>query len=152
MTRLAGRQMRRLWRASGGAAAVEFAFVLGPLMLLVFGIFEFGRLLWVREALQETAAAGARCMGMSATSCDASGAYSATKTTTYVEGVATNWGVTLTGADITLNNNTSCAGVSATKGFSTVTITYTFDSVVPNFVKALSSGENLSTTACFPNN
>lgn len=143
--------LRRFQLADAGAAAVEFAMVLGPLLLLIFGVFEFGRLLWIREALQETATAGARCMGMSASSCAASGVYSSANTTTYIESAATTWGVTLTGSNITLNNNATCAGVSATNGFSSVTITYTFQSVVPNFVTALSGGTTLTSTACFPN-
>jgi Flp pilus assembly protein TadG len=144
-------QLRRLWRASGGASAIEFAAVIGPLMLLIFGVFEFSRLLWTREALQETAAAGARCMGMNSTSCDASGSFSSSNTNTYIEGVANNWGVTLTAGNITLNNNTTCAGVSATNGFSSVTITYTFNSIVPGLTSALSGGKSLTSTACFPN-
>jgi Flp pilus assembly protein TadG len=145
------RRLRRFGAERGGATAVEFAIVLGPLLLVIFGVFEFGRLLWTREALQETATAGARCMGMSATSCAAGGVYSAANATTYVEGVATNWGVTLAGADIALNNNTTCASVSAPNGFSSVTITYTFNSVAPNFITALAGGTTLTTTACFPN-
>ncbi len=145
------RQFRKFRRAMGGATAVEFAAVLGPLLLLIFGVFEIGRLLWTREALQETATAGARCMGMTATSCAAAGAYNAANTDTYIESVATGWGITLTNADITLNNNTTCAGVTATSGFSTVTITYTFNSVVPNLITALSGGKVVTTTACFPN-
>jgi len=144
--------VRRLWRDSGGAAAIEFAAVLGPLLLLTFGVIEFGRLLWTREALQETATAGARCMGMIASSCASGGAYSSANTDTYVEAVAAEWGVTLANANITLNNATTCAGVSAPNGFSTVTITYSFQSVVPNEVKSLTGGASLSNTACFPNN
>jgi Flp pilus assembly protein TadG len=140
------RTLRRLPGAKGGAAALEFALVLIPLLLLICGVLEFGRLLWTREALQETAIAGARCMGMSSSSC-ATGS-----TTTYIEGVANNWGLTLTGTNLTLNGNTTCAGVAAPKGFSSVTITYTFQSVFPNIVQALSGGTALSTTACFPNN
>ena len=145
------RRLRRFGRASGGAAAVEFAAVLGPLLLLIFGVFEFGRLLWVREALQETATAGARCMGMSASACAASGAYSSANTTTYLENAANGWGVTLTPGNITLNNNATCAGIAASNGFSSVTITYTFQSVVPTFVTSLSGGKTLTSTACFPN-
>jgi Flp pilus assembly protein TadG len=143
--------LRRFGRANGGAAAVEFALVVGPLLLLIFGVFEFGRLLWTREAIQETATAGARCMGLTATTCASGGAYSAASTQTYIEGVATNWGVTLTGANIALSSNATCAGVTAPNGFSTVTLTYTFQSVVPNFITALSGGANLTTTACYPN-
>jgi Flp pilus assembly protein TadG len=143
--------LRRFGGARGGAAAVEFAAVLGPLLLLIFGVFEFGRLLWTREALQETAIAGARCMGLSATACASGGGYSAANTQSYIEAVAGNWGVTLTGADIALTSNATCAGVTAPNGFSSVTLTYAFQSVAPNFVTALSGGTTLTTTACFPN-
>jgi Flp pilus assembly protein TadG len=146
------RRLRDLWRHRGGASAVEFAAVLGPLLLLTFSVFEFGRLEWTREALQETATAGARCMGMTSTSCATAGAYSASNTLTYVEGVASDWGITLTDAQITLNNNTTCASVAAPNGFSSATITYTFQSIVPNEVQALTGGTSLSSTACFPNN
>jgi Flp pilus assembly protein TadG len=145
------RRLRRFGRAEGGAAAVEFAAVLGPLLLLIFGVFEFGRLLWVREALQETATAGARCMGMSASACAASGAYSSANTTTYIQTTAGGWGVTLTAANITLNNNATCAGVTAANGFSSVTISYAFQSIVPSLVSSLSGGKTLVSTACFPN-
>jgi Flp pilus assembly protein TadG len=140
------RTLRRLPGAKGGAAALEFALVLIPLLLLICGVLEFGRLLWTREALQETAIAGARCMGMSSSSCATGSA------TTYIEGVANSWGLTLTGTNLTLNSNTTCAGVAAPKGFSSVTITYTFQSVFPGIVQALSGSTALSTTACFPNN
>lgn len=145
------RSLRSFGRADGGAAAAEFAIVLGPLLLLIFGVFEFGRLLWVREALQETATAGARCMGMSASSCAASGAYSASATTTYIQNTANGWGVTLTASNITLDNDATCAGVTAANGFSSVTISYTFESVVPSFVTSLSGGKTVTSTACFPN-
>ena len=145
------RRLRSFRRATGGAAALEFAAVLGPLLLLVFGVFEFGRLLWVREALQETAMAGARCMGLSASSCAASGAYSSSNTTTFVENTAAKWDITLTASNIALDNNATCAGVSATNGFSSVTITYTFQSVVPTFISSLNGGKALTSTACFPN-
>jgi Flp pilus assembly protein TadG len=145
------RRIAVFWRSHGGATAVEFAAVLGPLMILIFGVFEFGRLLWTREALQETATAGARCMGMSATSCASGGTYNSGDSDTYIEGLANSWGVTLTAANITLNSNTTCAGVSAANGFSSVTITYTFQSVVPSLITALSGGTTLTSTACFPN-
>ena len=145
------RGARRLWRDCGGASAVEFAAVLGPLLILIFAVFEYGRLLWTREALQETATAGARCMGMSATSCAASGTYSSGNTTSYIETQASNWGLTLTSANIALNNNTTCAGVSAANGFSSVTLTYTFQSIVPSLITSLNSSPTLTSTACFPN-
>jgi Flp pilus assembly protein TadG len=145
------RNLHRFGRDRRGATAVEFAAVLGPLLILIFGVFEYGRLLWTREALQETATAGARCMGMSATSCASGGSYNATSTGTYLKSQATNWGLTLTDANISLNNNNTCAGVSTPNGFSSVTITYTFQSIVPSLLTSLNTSPVLTNTACFPN-
>lgn len=132
--------------ALGGATAVEFALVVGPLLLLLFGVVEVGRLLWTVNAAQETAIAGARCMGVLNTSCASGGVYSATSTSSYVRQVASGWGLSLTSANVTLNNSASCAGVA---GFSQVTITYSFQSVVP-LITTL-TGNPLTATACFPN-
>jgi Flp pilus assembly protein TadG len=145
------RGLARLCGDRRGAAAVEFAAVLAPLMILIFGVFEYGRLLWTREALQETATAAARCMGMSATSCASGGSYSSGNTQTFIETTASGWGVALTAANISLDDNTTCGGVSASNGFSSATITYTFQTIVPNEIVSLAGGTVLTTTACFPN-
>ncbi len=50
-----------------GAAAVEFAVVVPVLLLLVFGIFEAGRLLMVEQTLSNAARAGAREASLSGT-------------------------------------------------------------------------------------
>ena len=143
----------RLWRDRGGAAAVEFAAAVMPLLLMIFGVLEFGRLLWAREALQQTATNAARCMAMRASSCASAGVYSSSSTQTYIINQAGGLGVTLTNSNIALNNNNSCAGIGGpASGFSTVTLTYTFTSVVPVLVKALNGGLALTATACFPNN
>jgi len=140
------RSIRRLGRHRGGASAVEFALVIGPFILVLFGVIEFSRLLWTLNALQETAIAGARCMGVLNSSCASSGAYSSTGATTYVEQVASHWGVNLAAANISLNNASSCAGVP---DFSQVTITYTFQSVIPLISPLVS--DPLTVNACFPN-
>lgn len=140
------RSLRRLAGDRSGGAALEFGLVIGPFLLLLFGMVEFGRMLWTANALQETAIAGARCMGILNTSCAASGAYSSTNTTTYIQGVSSAWGVTLAGANISLNNAATCAGVS---GFSQVTISYSFQTVIP-MITSLAS-DPLTATACFPN-
>ena len=145
------RRSEGLLADEAGATAVELAFILPLFLVLVFGVFEFSRLMWTREALQQTAAAGARCMAMSASSCQASGAYSATTTTTYVDGVGSNWGLALSASNLTLNNAATCSGITAPKGFSTVAISYTFASIVPHELVALAGGESLSASACYPN-
>lgn len=45
-----------------GAAAVEFAIVIGLLMLIIGGIIEFGRVLWHLDALTKATRDGARLM------------------------------------------------------------------------------------------
>ena len=140
---------RGLARDRSGGAAVEFALVLGPLIFLIFGAMEYGRLLWTKQALQESAIAGARCMGLLASGCASAGVYSATGTTTYVQGVASGLTLAVPTANVTLDRAAACAGVS---GFSSVTISYTFQAAVPVLLGSASSAMPLSATACFPNN
>lgn len=51
---------RRGERNERGAAAVEFALVLPILATLVFGIVDFGRMLWFQEVLVNATRTGAR--------------------------------------------------------------------------------------------
>jgi Flp pilus assembly protein TadG len=143
------RRLRGLAGDRSGAGAVEFALVLGPLVFLILGAMEYGRLLWTKQALQEAAIAGARCMGVLATGCASGGAYSASNTTSYIQGVASGLVLTVPSAGVTLNRAASCAGVS---GFSSVTLSYTFQAAVPVLLGAGSSAMPLTATACFPNN
>jgi Flp pilus assembly protein TadG len=59
-----GRPRRRSRRADGpperGAAAVEFALVLLPLSVMLFGIISYGYMLSFRQAISQGAAEGAR--------------------------------------------------------------------------------------------
>jgi Flp pilus assembly protein TadG len=143
------RRVRALIACQRGSSAIEFAIVAWPLLFLVLGTFEFGRLLWTREALQETAMAGARCMGILQSSCTTSGAYSSSQTTSFIKQVASQWSVNLSSSGtISLNTNATCGGVG---GFSQVSISYPFQTVVPAVMKALAGGVTLSTSACFPN-
>lgn len=54
-------RLRRLAAAREGAAAVEAAFVLPLLLLLLLGTIEFGRLAWTRVALDYAVQEAARC-------------------------------------------------------------------------------------------
>jgi Flp pilus assembly protein TadG len=142
-------RLPRAARDRRGASAVEFSLVAIPLLILMFGVIEMGRAMWTREALQETAIAGARCMGVSNSNCAAGGVYSASATTSYVEHVAQGWGLAIPDAGVTLNPNATCAGAN---GFSQVTVVYTFQVVAPGLLGPLATGTVLSATACFPNN
>jgi Flp pilus assembly protein TadG len=147
--------LNQLHRTRKAVAALEFALLATPLLLLVLGILEFGRLMWFREALQMTANQGARCMGVVATSCASNGVYDGPTTTTYIEHVANNWGITLVGANVSLvrpSTNANCLPTLTTPltPMSEVTITYTFQTAVPQLFNML-IGKSLTSHACFPN-
>ena len=149
------RMLSQLHRARKAVAALEFALLAIPLLLLLLGTLEFGRLMWFREALQMTANEGARCMGVVAASCASSGVYDGPTTTTYIENVANNWGITLVGANVTLarpSTNSNCLPTLTTPltPMSEVTITYTFQTAIPQLLNML-VGKSLTAHACFPN-
>jgi Flp pilus assembly protein TadG len=141
--------LRTLGQAQNGATLVEFALVAPVFLALLFGIFEFGRAVWIQQALQQTAIAGARCMALPQFACASAGTYNSTDTTTYIQQIASQWGVSLPSSDITQNNTASCGG---TTGFSQVSLSFAFTSVVPLLVEIPGGGMLLSATACFPNN
>lgn len=142
------RSLLRFRRDECGGSAVEFAVLIGPLLLLVFGSIEFGRLLWTRQALEETAIMAARCMGVRHSSCAPSGAYSSSASTSYIQTVATGWSIAVPTSGIILDNNATCSGVS---GFSQVTLSYNFQTAVPILLGSLADGVPITATACFPN-
>lgn len=55
-----GGVLRRRRATDRGAAAVEFALILFPLMLIVFGIINYGDMLSVRQSVSQAASEGAR--------------------------------------------------------------------------------------------
>lgn len=137
-----------------GTAAIEFALVAPIFLMLVFGTIEYGRLLWTKQALQQTAVAGARCMAIAQGSiqsspCASGGSYSATSTQTYIQNIASGWGLSVPTSNITLNNSATCGGTS---GFSQVTLTSTFNTPVPKIVLLAAGGTTLTASACYPNN
>ncbi len=103
--------------------------------------------MWTANALQQTAIQSARCMGVVATNCASGAAYSSTNTLSYVQSVASTYGVTVPTAGVTLSRAATCGGAS---GFSQVTINYTFRTAVPNLITGLSSVA-MTQQACFPN-
>jgi Flp pilus assembly protein TadG len=61
--------MRRALLDRAGVAAIEFA-ILGPVLLvLLIGIIEFGRLLWLENALQYAVAQASRCVTIDTSVC-----------------------------------------------------------------------------------
>jgi Flp pilus assembly protein TadG len=142
------RRWHNLRAARDGAVAMEFAITATALMMLTLGTIEFGRLLWTQEALNATAIQTARCIGVLSISCASAGAYSSANTTSYAETTASGWGVTLTAGDVTASTS---GASSACSGDAEVSISYTFDSVVPGLLTMLAGGAALTAQACFPN-
>lgn len=64
-----GLALIRLRRDRRGASAVEFAIILPLLLMLVFGIMEFGRALWTQNALHYSVEQAARCATVDTTTC-----------------------------------------------------------------------------------
>ncbi len=54
------RRSRTLWSSTRGQSLVEFAMVLPLLLVVAFIITEFGRALWIKNALTEAAGAAGR--------------------------------------------------------------------------------------------
>jgi Flp pilus assembly protein TadG len=67
--RAAARGLRRLGAAQDGTAAVEFAMVATALVLLVFGVFEFGRAMWTQSMLDFAVEQASRCASVDTTTC-----------------------------------------------------------------------------------
>lgn len=144
----ARRPSLRFGRDRRGATAVEFAMVAGPLLLLLLGTMEFGRLMWLRQALEETATAGARCMGIPQPECTAGGAYDAATARAFILSEAAGWGLKVPADGLAIDRAATCSGLP---DFSTVAITYTFSSAVPVLAEALGVGPTIATQVCFPN-
>jgi Flp pilus assembly protein TadG len=53
--------VQRLWTSRSGAAAVEMAFILPLLLLILLSIIEFGRMAWTRTALDFAVQEASRC-------------------------------------------------------------------------------------------
>jgi Flp pilus assembly protein TadG len=79
-TRKATRGILRDLRGSTGS---EFALILAPLVLLLFGILEFGRVLYYQNALHYSVQAAARCASIDTTTCS-----STTQTQSYAAGIS----------------------------------------------------------------
>ena len=107
--------LARRQRRERGAAAVEFALVMPLLLILVLGIFEFGRAYNIQATLSAAAREGVRVMAVQNSSSAATAATQA----------AAAPAVTLSSGQITVSPG-ACpeAGSGATPATATVTVTY----------------------------
>lgn len=114
----------RLWRARGGATAVEMAYLLPVFLLFLFAIEEFGRLLWTQTALQFAVEAAARCAVLYQPNADANCAGD-------VRAYAANnaFGMSIPTSAFTYTANATCGASSATNG-AEVDASYAFPALV----------------------
>jgi Flp pilus assembly protein TadG len=119
--------------SEAGAAAVEFALVLPVLMLLIFGIIDFGRMLNAKITITEAAREGARAAAL--VDADAGAA----RVTTAVDGLDVNTAID------------GCPDAPDPNADATATVTYTFSFVTPLGALIGSGGEvELRSTGVMP--
>jgi Flp pilus assembly protein TadG len=92
--------LRRLARARRGVTSLEFAMVFPAMILLMLGIIEFGRALWMQNSLQYAVEQGARCAAINTATCS-SQATVKTYVVTNLPGLATG--------SLTLSYNSAAA-------------------------------------------
>lgn len=136
------RRAHAYWRDCSGATAVEFAFIVGPLLLLLVGVIEVGRLMWTSHALDEVAIDAARCIGIRAPGCASAEEIQPILVNAYIGQAARSWGIVVIPNDISLRTDIGCA---VDTGFLRVGLSYGFDSVLPGIGKT-----QLTSEACFP--
>jgi Flp pilus assembly protein TadG len=120
-----------------GASLVEFALVLPILLVLIFGIIEFGVLLYDKAVITNASREGARYGIVYA--------YPARLNTTQINQIALNYCqnnlISLGGASTPAITSSSCAGTGSPI---TVSVTYDYNFLVlPNFIQSLSGPINL---------
>jgi Flp pilus assembly protein TadG len=122
----------RLLRNCAGSSAVELAILLPIFLTFVLGIFEVSRALWTQSTLQYAVEAAARCYALAISSCNSA---SATKTYTTTQAA----GLTISSSEVSVSTP-SC-------GYK-VSVSHTFDPIVPQLVPGLSI--TLSAQSCHP--
>lgn len=133
--------MTGFWRNRDGASIVEFALLIGPFMLVLFGVVEISRALWTRQALQDIATATARCVGVLQAECADDDGFSRARTETFIAGAANGRAVRMDAGATDIGRGVACDGLSDAVA---VSLRAHFDSVFP-FAQAL----DFHVRACF---
>lgn len=117
--------IRRRRRGAGdrGAAAVEFALLLPLLLLIVFGLIDFGRALNAQVTLTQAAREGARL--------DALGSYTSSQICTRVVTAATGLGLTCSNVTISAVCPPPGSSTGVGTGDGVVQVSYPFTFITP---------------------
>lgn len=119
-------QMRRFLSSRSGSIAAEFALIVPLLLVLIFGVIEFGRVMWVRNSLQSAVEDAARCYALNRPACD-----TGAKVKAYAAAAA--MGVPVDASNFTLPADTCGKKVEGV---------YVFSSVVPIIPLSVTLGVN----------
>ena len=121
---------RRKARSKRGTAALEYALIGPVLFLLLIGIMDMGRLMWVYSGLYRGVEAAARCGAVNTNAC-------ATTAEIQSAAVAAIWGMPVSSSVFTVSTTASCG--------TQVTASYSFQFYTPGF-----GSITLAPSACFP--
>lgn len=116
---------RRPARGERGAAAVEFALVVPLLLLLVFGIIQYGYILSFRQALSQAAAEGARAAAVAPASFTS--AQKQTAADNAVQQALDSYGVVCGSGAMTCTIAVIACPQDGTKSCAQVALTYDYD-------------------------
>jgi Flp pilus assembly protein TadG len=129
------------WKTEKGAAVVEFAVILPLLLLLVFGIIEFGLLIYNKAMITNASREGARIGIVYRTDRSTADAAIVNTVDNYLADYLVTFGGT--GVHTTVTNPSPTTGL-ATGDNLTVTVSYDYHFlVVPNFLTNLAGGVQL---------
>jgi len=138
--------LNRFRESESGAVAVEFAIVGLLFLSIVLAIFEFSRIMWVKQAVSDIAFRTARCATIGGTgnngvtACTDNGLV-----TDFVIDEANSIGIFLDRANITVQQSVMCNGYLANQ----VLIVSDYNSPASGLITALKD-KTLTVEACFP--
>ncbi|MET0259391.1 MAG: TadE/TadG family type IV pilus assembly protein [Methylobacterium sp.] len=138
---------RALLRDQRGATAVEFAMVVWPFVLLLFGTIEVGRVVWTQTALDKTATTAARCIGIRNENCAQQGTFDRDLAIAFIQKEARSWGLPLAASAIVIKDSADCDGAP---GQSTVSLATDIASPLPFIARLMAGSEHMQAKACFP--
>lgn len=136
-----GQKGEMILKRQNGAAAVEFAIILPILIVLVFGIIEFGLALYDKAVITNASREGARAGIVFKVP-----AVSDAEITAVIDSYCQNNLVTF-GAVTDATTTITREGASASGDNLTVTVAYTYDYLLlPGFISSLTGGLNMNAT------
>jgi Flp pilus assembly protein TadG len=135
--------MRDLLRNRRGGAAVEFALIAPTFLMFLFLILDGGRMIFARQALNDLAAATARCAAIKATGCTDVGS---TQSWAVSRGLNHN-NLQVAANDVTIQTGTVCNSVA---NMAKATISITWKKGAMMLLPQSIAPSTLTSVACFP--